>query len=173
MDEDGRAFELIGVRRVGEHATTFRDRWSFDLPSAAHDVVVTGAPVSLTREEYLTRYPQVSSIADPRPSPGTCRSPSSRASGRSAPPASRGRRSPGWTRRRCRTSRSSSTAGAQALGRARLEDAERRTRYLLRAIVDQIPLGILILEPDGSPLYMNQAFTDIFAQGTDEQARIA
>ena len=49
-------------------------------------------------------------------------------------------------------------AGAQALGRARLEDAERRSRSLLRAIVDQIPLGILILEPDGTrPLYTNRS----------------
>src|SRR5436305_13510636 len=65
LDEAEREFELVGVRRTGEHATTFRDRWSFDLPSAAHDVVVTGVPVSLTRDEYLSRYPQVSSIADP------------------------------------------------------------------------------------------------------------
>src|SRR3954454_304384 len=61
-------------------------------------------------------------------------------------------------------------AGAQALGRARLEDAERRTRYLLRAIVDQIPLGLLIMEPDGSrPLYMNQAYTEILGVQDDLQ----
>src|SRR5690606_17676936 len=55
-------------------------------------------------------------------------------------------------------------AGAQGLGRARLEDAERRTRFLLRAIVDQIPLGILILEPDGTrPPYMNRKFGELFS----------
>src|SRR4029079_16479346 len=45
VDEDGREFELIGVRRTGEHATTFRDRWPFEQASAAHDVVTTGVPV--------------------------------------------------------------------------------------------------------------------------------
>src|SRR3954463_11121026 len=65
LDEDAREFELVGVRRTGEHATTFRDRWSIDLPSAARDVVAGGVPVSLTRDEYVARYPQPSSIADP------------------------------------------------------------------------------------------------------------
>jgi len=170
LDEAEREFELVGVRRTGEHATTFRDRWSFDLASAAHDVVVTGVPVSLTREEYLSRYPQVSSIADPETLaryvsipiiPGMRPIGAAGLSWADEPNLDAGTMA---------HLQALVDAGAQALGRARLEDAERRTRYLLRAIVDQIPLGLLIMEPDGSqPLYMNQAYTEIFGHQDDLQ----
>jgi PAS domain S-box-containing protein len=163
LDEAEREFELVGVRRTGEHATTFRDRWSFDLASAAHDVVVTGAPVSLTRDEYLARYPEASSIADPETLARYVSIPIMPgmrpigAAGLSWP------HEPDLDEATVAHLQALVDAGAQALGRARLEDAERRTRYLLRAIVDQIPLGLLIMEPDGSrPLYMNQAYTEIF-----------
>ena len=120
--------------------------------------------MNLTRDEYRARYPQVSSIATPDPRPLRHDPDHPGRSGRSAPSACRGPRTRAWTTRRWPTSRTLVDAGAQALGRARLEDAERRTRSLLRAIVDQIPLGILILEPDGTrPLYMNRKFSEIFA----------
>ncbi len=163
LDEAEREFELVGVRRTGEHATTFRDRWPFDVPSAAHDVVVAGAPVSLSREEYLARYKQRTSIADPETLARYVSIPIMPgmrpigAAGLSWP------HEPNLDAATMAHLQALVDAGAQALGRARLEDAERRTRYLLRAIVDQIPLGLLIMEPDGSrPLYMNQAYNEIF-----------
>src|SRR4051812_8723084 len=163
LDEAEREFELVGVRRTGEHATTFRDRWSFDLPSAAHDVVVTGAPVSLTRDEYLARYPQVSSIADPETLARYVSIPIMPGMRPIGAAGLSWREDPELDDDTMAHLQALVDAGAQALGRARLEDAERRTRYLLRAIVDQIPLGLLIMEPDGSrPLYMNQAYTEIF-----------
>ncbi len=163
LDEAEREFELVGVRRTGEHATTFRDRWSFDVASAAHDVVVTGTPVSLSRDEYLARYKERTSIADPETLARYVSIPIMPgmrpigAAGLSWP------HEPNLDAATMAHLQALVDAGAQALGRARLEDAERRTRYLLRAIVDQIPLGLLIMEPDGSrPLYMNQAYTAIF-----------
>ena len=163
LDEGEREFELVGVRRTGEHATTFRDRWPFDVPSAAHDVVVSGVPVSLSRDEYLARYRQRTSIADPETLARYVSIPIMPgmrpigAAGLSWP------REPDLDEATMAHLQSVVDAAAQALGRARLEDAERRTRYLLRAIIDQIPLGILIMEPDGSrPLYMNQAYNEIF-----------
>jgi PAS domain S-box-containing protein len=172
LDEGEREFELVGVRRTGEHATTFRDRWSFELASAARDVVVTGAPVSLTRDEYLARYPQVSSIADPETLARYVSIPIMPgmrpigAAGLSWP------QEPNLDDATMAHLQALVDAGAQALGRARLEDAERRTRYLLRAIVDQIPLGLLIMEPDGSrPLYMNQAYNEIFGLQDEVQPR--
>lgn len=167
LDEEGGHFELVGNRRIGEHATTFRDRWPFDQPSAAHDVVVTGVPLSLSRDDYLARYPVPSSIADPETLaryvaipiiPGI------------RPIGSVGVafvEEPDLDDAAMAHLQALVDAGAQAMGRARLEDAERRTRYLLRAIVDQIPMGILIMEPDGSrPMYRNQAFNSIFASDT-------
>src|SRR5262245_47100957 len=134
LDEDGRQFELVGVRRIGEHPTTFRDRWAFELPSAAHDLVTTGRPVHLTRSEYLTRYPQVSSIADPETLVRYVAIPiipgirPIGAAGLSWP------EEPHLDDAAMAHLQALVDAGAQALGRARLEDAERRTRYLLRAI---------------------------------------
>jgi PAS domain S-box-containing protein len=170
LDEAEREFELVGVRRTGEHATTFRDRWPFDVASAAHDVVVSGAPVSLSRDEYLARYRERTSIADPETLARYVSIPIMPgmrpigAAGLSWP------QEPNLDAATMAHLQALVDAGAQALGRARLEDAERRTRYLLRAIVDQIPLGLLIMEPDGSrPLYMNQAYNEIFGlQGETE-----
>ena len=163
LDEAEREFELVGVRRTGEHATTFRDRWPFDVPSAAHDVVVGGEAVSLSRDEYLARYKQRTSVADPETLARYVSIPIMPgmrpigAAGLSWP------QEPNLDPATMAHLQALVDAGAQALGRARLEDAERRTRYLLRAIVDQIPLGLLIMEPDGSrPLYMNQAYNEIF-----------
>ena len=129
LDEDGRAFELIGVRRTGEHATTFRDRWSFDLASAAHDVVVTGVPVSLTRDEYLTRYPQVSSIADPQTLARYVAIPIIPGIRPIGAAGVSWAEEPGLDDAAMAHLQALVDAGAQALGRARLEDAERRTRY--------------------------------------------
>lgn len=168
LDESEREFELVGVRRAGSRSTEFRERWSFSLPSAARDVVLTGRPVSLTRDEYRARYPRVSSISDP-----------SKLSRYVAIPIIPGVRpigaaglswpeDPGLDEAAMAHLQALVDAGAQALGRARLEDAERRSRSLLRAIVDQVPLGILILEPDGQrPLYMNRAFGEIFGVDDD------
>ena len=168
VDEDGREFELIGVRRTGEHATTFRDRWPFEQASAAHDVVTTGVPVSLTREEYVARYPVPSSIADPETLARYVSIPIIPGIRPIGAAGLSWAEDPGLDDEAMAHLQSLVDAGAQALGRARLEDAERKTRYLLRAIVDQIPMGILIMEPDSlRPLYMNQAFNRIFALGAD------
>jgi signal transduction histidine kinase len=163
LDEAGREFELVGVRRSRLRSAEFNERWSFDLPSAARDVVLTGRPVSLTQAEYRARYPRVSSIADP-----------THLGRYVAIPIIPGVRpigaagvsfaiDPDLDEVGLAHLVSLVDAGAQAMGRARLEDADRRSRSLLRAIVDQIPLGILVLEPGARrPMYMNQAFCEIF-----------
>ena len=168
LDEGGREFELIGVRRSRQRSAEFRQRWSFDLPSAARDVVLSGQPLSLSQAEYRNRYPAASSIADP-----------SSLSRYVALPIIPGIRPIGAAGLSWPTEpdlddaamahlQALVDAGAQALGRARLEDAGRRTRSLLRAIVDQVPIGILILEPEGArPMSMNRAFTEIFAVPED------
>jgi signal transduction histidine kinase len=168
LDEGGREFELVGVRRSRERSTEFRQRWSFDLPSAARDVVLSGRPVSLTRDEYRARYPHVSSIADPSTLSRYVAIPiipgvrPIGAAGLSWPV------DPELDDAGMAHLQALVDAGAQALGRARLEDAGRRTRSLLRAIVDQIPVGLLILEPDGArPMYRNQAFGEIFGLRDD------
>jgi signal transduction histidine kinase len=169
LDEAHRDFELVGVRRSQLRSAEFRERWSFDLPSAARDVVISGRAVSLTQAEYRARYPKVSSIADP-----------SHLGRYVAIPIIPGVRPIGAAALSFAVDPelgedglahlvSLVDAGAQAMGRARLEDVERRSRSLLGAIVDQIPLGILVLEPDARrPMYMNRAFGDIFgvAEGT-------
>ena len=170
LDENGREFELdrrAPDRRARHDASATAGRSTSRRPPATS--CSRAAPVSLTRDEYRARYPQVSSIADPETLARYVAIPiipGIRPDRRRRPLVGRG---PGPGRaRRWPTSRTLVDAGAQALGRARLEDAERRTRYLLRAIVDQIPMGILIMEPDGSrPLYMNQAFGEIFALRAD------
>jgi signal transduction histidine kinase len=164
LDEGGREFELVGVHRSRLRSAEFRQRWSFELPSAARDVVLSGRPISLTREEYRARYPIVSSISDPDALsryialpiiPGVM------------PIGAAGlswREDPGLDEDAMAHLQALVDAGAQALGRARLEDAGRRARSLLRAIVDQVPLGIMILEPEGArPMYTNRAFDAIFA----------
>ena len=167
LDEPGREFQLIGKRR-GRSGAEFNERWSTDLPSAARDVVLTGRPVSLTSTEYRARYPLVSSVMDP-----------SAFSRYVALPIVPGLRpigavglswadEPGLDEAGMAHLQSLVDAGAQALGRARLEDAERRTRSLLRAILDQLPMGLLILEPGGaSPLFMNRAYAELFGLSAD------
>jgi signal transduction histidine kinase len=167
LDEPGREFELIGRRRTGLGAE-FRERWSFDLPSAARDVVLSGRPMSLSRDEYRSRYPLVSSVVDP-----------ASFSRYVALPIIPGLRpigaaglswadDPDLDEVDMAHLQSLVDAGAQALGRARLEDAERRTRSLLRAIVDQLPVGLLILEPGAaSPVFMNRAYAEIFGLPSD------
>ncbi len=167
LDEPSREFELIGSRRAGSGAE-FRERWSFDLPSAARDVVLTGNRVSLGREEYRRRYPLVSSVADPSSFTRYVALPIIPGTRPIGAAALSWDADPELDDEAMDHLQELVDAGAQALGRARLEDAERRSRSLLRAIVDQLPLGLLILEPGGAnPLFMNRAYAEIFALPTD------
>lgn len=168
LDESGREFELVAARRARQPSAEFRQRWSFEQPSAARDVVLSGRPVSLSQAEYRARYPAASSIADPSTLQRYVAIPiipgirPIGAAGLSWPVE------PALDDAAMAHLQALVDAGAQALGRARLEDAGRRARGLLRAIVDQIPLGILILEPEGArPMYMNRAFGEIFSVGED------
>ena len=165
LDDAGREFEQIGVQRSDHRATEVRERWSWDLPSAARDALLAGEPVSLTSDEHRARYRNGTSLVD-----------GGRVDRLLTIPIMPGGRpvgavslawpdDPGLDDAAMAHLRDLVDAGAQALGRARLEDADRRSRSLLRAIVDQIPLGILILEPDGTrPLYMNRKFGELFAE---------
>lgn len=169
LDERGGEFELVGVRSASSRPINTVARWSAGLPSPARDVVASGQPLVLDGAAYLERYPAVSRISDPS---GIARY--------VALPIIAGVRAIGavglsWDEEphlddeALAHLQSLVDAGAQALGRARLEDAAQRSRDIVTAMVDQMPLGVLIVEPTGGPeptdlrpLYMNTAFLEIF-----------
>jgi signal transduction histidine kinase len=166
LDDAGREFEvLVGA---DDRGAAGGGRWSRELPSAARDVVETGRALSLSRLELRARYGD---------GDGDREGPTGEAlpARQVALPIVPGVQpigavclcwdaEPGLDPADEAHLQALVDAGAQALGRARLEDAERRTRSLLRAIVDEIPLGILILEPSaGRPLYMNRRFGELFS----------
>ena len=163
LDDGGGEFELIGAHGHGGRPVERRERWSRALDSPARDVVESGRLLNLSVAEFRERYPSGSGVVDGDPMAryvGIPIAPGMRAIGAVGMAWAD---DPGIDDTTMAHLQDLVDAGAQALGRARLEDADRRSRSLLRAIVDQIPLGILILEPDGTrPLYMNRKFGELF-----------
>ena len=164
LDDAGGEFELIGAHGHEGRPVDRRERWSRDLVSPARDVLASGRVLDLSVTEFRERYPGGSGIVDLDPMARYVAIPIIPGIRAIGAVGMAWADDPGMDESTMAHLQDLVDAGAQALGRARLEDADRRSRSLLRAIVDQIPLGILILEPDGTrPLYMNRKFGELFA----------
>ncbi|MFN8622787.1 MAG: ATP-binding protein [Chloroflexota bacterium] len=165
-DEATREFELVGVRSGGGHRIDVRERWSFDLPSPAADVVRTGEPLVLDERAYRACYPEISAVADPGGMVRYLALPIVAGSRSVGAVGLSWRREPTLSPRDLGHLQSLVDAAAQAIGRARMEEAERTTRRLMAAMVDQMPLGVLVISPaQPRPVYMNEAFAQIFGVG--------
>jgi signal transduction histidine kinase len=162
LDEAREEFELIEVRSTGRDVAA-RPRWSLRLPSPARDVVRSGTAVSLDKAEYRRRYPEVSAISDPT------------ALGRYlALPLVVAGRPMGAVGLSFGIGQDDDPpvahlqalvdSAAQAIARARLSDAERAARRLLGAVIDQMPLGVLVLDAGSrDPLYANETYRQLLS----------
>jgi signal transduction histidine kinase len=163
LDDGGGEFELIGAHAHAGRPIDARERWSRDLDSPSREVVDSGRLLNLSDAEFRSRYPNGAGVIDRDPLARFVAIPITPGTRTIGAVGMAWANDPGIDDATMDHLQDLVDAGAQALGRARLEDAERRSRSLLRAIVDQIPLGILILEPDGTrPLYMNRKFGELF-----------
>lgn len=173
LDDRGEAFELVGVRSASSREISTRPRWPAAMPSPARDVVASRQPLVLDESQYRERYEEVSRVSDPSGIRRYAALPIIAGADAIGAVGLSWDEEPSLDDAALAHLQALVDAGAQALGRARLEDAAQRTRGLMTAMVDQMPLGVLIVERGGSepsdlrPLYMNDAFLEIFAVSRD------
>ncbi len=172
LEEGATRFRLVGVRTKGRRVDA-QAHWPFEMPSPARDVVLSRQPMLISGSEYRGRYAEASAISDPSGMEAYLALPlvvSGRAIGAcglafDSPPS--------LTDQDLAYLRAIVDAGAQAIARAWSEDAERRSRRLLGAVVDQMPLGVHVIEATTlHPLYANAAYHGLFgllAEGSAPQ----
>lgn len=167
LEEGATSFRLVGVRTRGRRVDA-RAHWPFEMPSPARDVVLSRQPLLISGSEYRARYAEVSAVSDPAGVEAYLALPlvvSGRAIGACGLAFDS---APSLTDQDLAYVRAIVDAGAQAIARAWSEDAERRSRRLLGAVVDQMPLGVLVLEAITlRPLYANTAYYRLFGLPVD------
>ena len=170
LDEGATQFRLVGVRTKGRRVDA-QTRWPFEMPSPARDVVLSRRPMLISGTEYRARYAEVSAISDPSGMEAYLALPLV-VSGRAIGACGLAFESaPSLTDQDLAYLRAIVDAGAQAIARAWSEDAERRSRRLLGAVVEQMPLGVLVIEATTlHPLYANAAYHGLFGLPVDGPA---
>jgi len=170
LEEGATRFRLVGVRTKNRDVDA-QARWPFEMPSPARDVVLSRQPLLISGAEYRGRYAEVSAISDPAGLEAYLALPlvvSGRAIGACGLAFDA---VPSLTDQDLAYLRAIVDAGAQAIARAWSEDAERRSRRLLGAVVDQMPLGVLVLEATTLRLlYANAAYYGLFGLPADGSA---
>jgi PAS domain S-box-containing protein len=171
LEEGATAFRLVGVRTKGRHVDA-QAHWPFEMPSPARDVVLSRQPMLISGTEYRGRYAEVSATSDPAGMEAYLALPLV-VSGRAIGACGLAFESaPSLTDQDLAYLRAIVDAGAQAIARAWSEDAERRSRRLLGAVVDQMPLGVLVIEATTlRPLYANAAYHGLFGLPADGPVR--
>ncbi len=156
LDEVNREFVLVGTMTGGANAPTVQSRWPAEMPSPARDVVETRAAVLVDQAEYRRRYPEVSSISEPT-GISTYLALPLLAAGRAV-----GALGLSFARPRpfgpveLENLQALSNAGGEAVERARLREGERRALGLLEAVVEELPVGIIIVDAfSGRVLHAN------------------
>ncbi|HYM84933.1 MAG TPA: ATP-binding protein [Candidatus Dormibacteraeota bacterium] len=162
LDASAGEFELIELRSPGRTVAA-QPRWSIELPSPARDVVQSGSALVLDESEYRRRYAAVSAISDPA---GIGRYVALPLVVAGHPIGAVGLSFPGQDDGEVPVAHLQALvdAAAQAIARARSADSERSARRLLAAVIDQMPLGVLVLAAESlEPLYANAAYHQLFA----------
>lgn len=167
VDEARGEFELVELRSDGR-AIGAQDRWPLDLPSPARDVVRTGRALLVDEAEYRARYAEVAAVSDPGGLGRYLALPLVAAGG---PIGAVGLSFPLGHPGDLPVSHLQALvdAAAQAIARASSADSERDARRLLAAVVDQMPLGVLVLGARSLELlYANSTYHALFERGEAE-----